>query len=358
MPRRWRGCATAPMTIRSRCWGPMTGQPGARSAPSSPIATQLRALQDGTEATTPATGRGCAGRVRGRPARGRAAYRLEARNSEGTTWVYDDPLSLRPGSGRYRRIPDRRSATHYRLWDALGGACHDPMRACRAPISRSGRRMRGVVLGRGRFQRVGRAPPPRCAGAAPRAYGELFLPAISEGAVYKYEILGHDGVVQPLKADPVGLRLAARARERLGRAADRRLMAGPNRGLDGDPRGQERPHRADLHLRGAPRLVAAQGRRAPDLLRGGRAGTCRLRLGDGIHPLSSFCRSPNIPSTRHGATSRWAFSRPPSGTVPPHEFRDLIAAAHDKGLGVILDWVPGHFPSDAHGLARFDGTAL
>ncbi|NND42039.1 MAG: 1,4-alpha-glucan branching protein GlgB, partial [Silicimonas sp.] len=43
---------------------------------------------------------------------------------------------------------------------------------------------------------------------------------------------------------------------------------------------------------------------------------------------------------------------------PPHEFRDLIDAAHQKGLGIILDWVPGHFPTDPHGLGRFDGTAL
>ena len=43
---------------------------------------------------------------------------------------------------------------------------------------------------------------------------------------------------------------------------------------------------------------------------------------------------------------------------PPHEFRDLIDAAHRAGLGVLLDWVPGHFPSDDHGLGWFDGTAL
>ena len=42
----------------------------------------------------------------------------------------------------------------------------------------------------------------------------------------------------------------------------------------------------------------------------------------------------------------------------PHEFRDLVNAAHKAGIGVILDWVPGHFPSDPHGLGKFDGTAL
>ncbi|MEO1399284.1 MAG: 1,4-alpha-glucan branching enzyme, partial [Pseudomonadota bacterium] len=58
----------------------------------------------------------------------------------------------------------------------------------------------------------------------------------------------------------------------------------------------------------------------------------------GYQPVGLFA-----PTIRHG---------------PPHEFRDLVDAAHRRGLGVILDWVPGHFPVDEHGLGRFDGTAL
>ena len=42
----------------------------------------------------------------------------------------------------------------------------------------------------------------------------------------------------------------------------------------------------------------------------------------------------------------------------PDEFRDFVNRCHERGIGVILDWVPGHFPKDGHGLARFDGTAL
>jgi 1,4-alpha-glucan branching enzyme len=58
----------------------------------------------------------------------------------------------------------------------------------------------------------------------------------------------------------------------------------------------------------------------------------------GYQPIGLFA-----PTIRHGT---------------PQEFRAFVEAAHRKGLGVLLDWVPGHFPTDQHGLGRFDGTAL
>ena len=74
--------------------------------------------------------------------------------------------------------------------------------------------------------------------------------------------------------------------------------------------------------------------------------------------MSSCCRSPSIRSAAHGAISRSACSRRARATAQPEGFARFVDALHAAGIGIILDWVPAHFPGDAHGLARFDGTAL
>ncbi len=74
--------------------------------------------------------------------------------------------------------------------------------------------------------------------------------------------------------------------------------------------------------------------------------------------MSSFCRSPNIRSAAPGAINRSACSRRARGIGPPEGLLRFVDALHAAGIGIILDWVPAHFPTDPHGLARFDGTAL
>ena len=70
-----------------------------------------------------------------------------------------------------------------------------------------------------------------------------------------------------------------------------------------------------------------------------------------------------LPVMGHPFGGSWGYQplsqfAPQAGSVAPAAFARFVDRCHAAGIGVILDWVPGHFPTDAHGLARFDGTAL
>ncbi len=197
----------------------------------------------------------------------------------------------------------------------------------------------------------GRRHPMRARG--PSGIWELFIPGVGVGDAYKYEIRTHQGEVLPLKCDPYA------------------------RGA------QMRPDNASLV---APALLPPQplpaeraqanARTAPVSIYEVHLGSWRRHPDDRFHNWDElaaalpayaadlgFTHIELLPITEHPFDGSWGYQAlglyaPTSRFGPPDGYARFVQACHDKGLGVILDWVPAHFPSDAHGLAQFDGTPL
>ena len=121
-----------------------------------------------------------------------------------------------------------------------------------------------------------------------------------------------------------------------------------------------------------------QNRNAPISIYEVHLGSWRRVVDDGNRPLSykeaaeqlvgyvkdmGFTHIEFLPLSEYPFEGSWGYQpvgmyAPTIRFGPPHEFRDLVDAAHTAGLGIIIDWVPAHFPTDPHGLAKFDGTSL
>ncbi|HLY06778.1 MAG TPA: 1,4-alpha-glucan branching protein GlgB [Rhizomicrobium sp.] len=187
---------------------------------------------------------------------------------------------------------------------------------------------------------------------------EIFIPRLSPGERYKYEIVGHDGTVLPLKADPV-----ARATERPPATASVVAKPWSFRWTDADWMAQ----RAARQTPAAP--ISVYEVHAGSWLRpkGDPFGTIDwLSLAERLIPYVGdlgFSHVEFLPIMEHPFGGSWGYQplaqfAPSARFGPPEEFAHFVDAAHRAGIGVILDWVPGHFPTDPHGLARFDGTPL
>jgi 1,4-alpha-glucan branching enzyme len=194
----------------------------------------------------------------------------------------------------------------------------------------------------------------------PTGVWELFIPRLQAGEVYKYEILGAHGIL-PLKADPVAL-----ATTLPPDTASK--VASP---LQVDWQDQDwMMSRGDRHHPGAPlsiyELHAGSWQCELDDLGEVARQYTWPELAERLIPYVKelgFTHIELMPIMEHPFGGSWGYQllaqfAPSARYGTPDEFAAFVNACHVAGLGVILDWVPAHFPTDTHGLAQFDGTAL
>ncbi len=186
---------------------------------------------------------------------------------------------------------------------------------------------------------------------------ELFIPEVAAGMLYKYEIkTGQNEIL--LKSDPV----AFTAEQRPSTAS---VVTELNGFQWQDQKWlEERENRDPLrqpinvyevHLGSWQRVPEEDNR-----------SLTYPELADRLIPYAvemGYTHLELMPVAEHPLDGSWGYQvtgyfAPTSRFGTPHEFMEFVDRCHTSGLGVILDWVPGHFPKDSHGLAGFDGTAL
>ncbi len=185
---------------------------------------------------------------------------------------------------------------------------------------------------------------------------EIFIPDLRAGALYKYEILSASGDLMPLKADPFGQQaqlrpMSASAVPRTEKFAwsDADYLAA---------RAQKDPRRAPMSIY---EVHLGSWRRGEN----DRFLTYD-ELADSLIPYTrdqGFTHLELLPVSEHPLDASWGYQpiglfAPSSRFGDPEGFKRFVDRAHAQGLGVILDWVPAHFPTDEHGLAWFDGEPL
>ena len=189
---------------------------------------------------------------------------------------------------------------------------------------------------------------------------ELFLPqglGVGPGARYKFELIGADGQLL-VKSDPV-------ARQTEPPPATASVVADPAAFRWGDTAWMQT--RAQRQQPDAP--IAIYEVHAGSWLRDLEAGGRSLRwdeLADRLIPYVralGFTHIELLPVAEHPFGGSWGYQplglfAPSARFGAPEAFARFVDRCHQANIGVIVDWVPAHFPTDAHGLARFDGTAL
>jgi 1,4-alpha-glucan branching enzyme len=187
---------------------------------------------------------------------------------------------------------------------------------------------------------------------------EIFIPGLAPGHAYKYEILGAHGQLVPLKADPY-----ARQAEHPPKTAS--VVPCPQRHEWRDEAWMKERWRANDREQPIAIYEVHLGSWRRNLAENGRYLTYR-ELAEQLIPYvkeMGFTHIEVLPITEYPFDGSWGYQpiglfAPTSRFGSPDDFRHFVDACHQAGIGIWLDWVPGHFPTDPHGLGQFDGTAL
>ncbi len=207
----------------------------------------------------------------------------------------------------------------------------------------------------GEFNRWdGRCYPMRARGGS--GVWELFIPHLGAHQLYKFEIHGRDSGQIFLKTDPYGFGFELRPQ------TSSYVVESPKHTWQDGTWLTARQQRDWLHSpMGIYEVHLGSWQQAEG---GGFLNYRELahRLVDYVKKLG-FTHIELLPVAEHPLDASWGYQvtgyfAPSSRYGSPDDFRYFVDHCHLQGIGVILDWVPGHFPKDAHGLAWFDGTAL
>ena len=284
----------------------------------------------------------------------KTSYQLQAWFADGNNYIYGDPYSFRS------RITEKDlylfgKGIHYEIYEKLGAH----------PVTLDGIRGTYFAVWAPAAKRVsvvgdfclwdGRRYPMRRLGSM--GIFELFIPGLNIGTVYKYEIKTKEGN-HLLKTDPYGYSTELRP----GTGS---IVTDLKTYHWDDQRYMRKRKKEDIFKK----PMSIYEVHLPSWRRKGRYGSEMLTYPELAHQLSDYVKDMGythvelVGLSEHPLDGSWGYQvtgyyAPTSRHGRPEDFMYFVDYLHNHGIGVILDWVPGHFPKDAHGLARFDGSCL
>ncbi len=289
----------------------------------------------------------------GRPAA--MPYRLVVENHEGHSWEFVDPYRFGPVLTDFD-LHLLAEGTHYKSYEKLGAhlITHEGVRGVHFAVWAPNALRVSVA---GNFNHWdGRRHPMRNCGTG--GFWEIFVPDLSQGEVYKFEIRSRVADYLVAKSDPYGF--AAELRPRTASIVwDITDFAWNDQDW---MEARAKTQSLDSPISIYECHLGSWKRKVED---GNRFLTYRELADELVVYLKdlNFTHVELLPISEHPFDGSWGYQpvgyfAPTSRHGTPDDFAYFVDTMHQHGIGVLLDWVPAHFPRDVHGLGFFDGTHL